>query len=1101
VARLLQRRTSWRNRLVAALTIAGVVAGCSWQRVYERKVLSEARQTVPPLAEERAQFAAPPSHIPPRDGFIAQTPARDPEDERATFTVPDGFEVPLVASEPDIAKPMQLAFNHRGQLLVSTSTEYPLGAPEGDVPSDRVMLIDIDAETGRATRVTTFAEGFNICSGVEALPGNRVVLGHAPDILLLHDKDADGVADSQEVLYTGFARDDTHELPNSFMWGFDGWLYGLQGHVNVSPVKDRDGDITEIRHGNTYRMRPDGRGIEVWARGMSNPWGLTYGQGHDLYGADCESRPLWQLVRSLPYQGFLQPEDPLGFAPNVTTDPHGASGFAGLVYYDDVAFPAEYRGCLYLGNPITGRIHRDRPDIVGATRPMLRQPDLLTSTDPWFRPVDVELGPDGALYIADWYNPIIAHVEVELDHPKRDKTRGRIWRIVYRGDDAEARGPMDTNLSAAGTRVLLDTLGHPQNRVRRRVAAELRARYPEDAKAACRRFLANDPVDSVRRIESVWLLHTLVALTFEDVKRLVDDPNPHVRQAAVRIVGMPRDDIRALAQTAYDTGVRNEDIRELVDTPDVFWEDFDRTVELGLALDDPEPVVAREAALGLASFPSPASLHQLLGVRTEVPEEDRMLRYALRFAAREHLRDNTVLEEVAEDDLERKEPGEVARLIVRTPTVAAARVTARYLDAGKFDGEEAHQAIAHVFAYADTALLTEMLARADSVVGDENRVRAYARAVHRSIARIQSRDIDPVPAMRTWVTALAASTETESRHLAVEVAADFAIAEAAGPAREALPDSAAPDRIRERAARLLLALDRGAASEAVLAIVGDPSESGHIRGVMAREYAKTVQSKPKLDTLLTALEGAPARSYAGAVESLALQRPGADLMLAAVDAGELSVAHINNHVTRWRIEFTHGDADLNTRYAALTEGAYSSETEGPLRALAGRLRERFHSETGHDKRRGQEVFENNCMQCHRVGGVGTLFGPNLDGVGNRGVERMLQDILLPNLDMDPAFSVVAVETDDFESAQGVVLEEDGATLTLGDSTGAARTFAKSAIVERETIPLSIMPADFGNTLDEDAILDLVAFLVSPPAEIVPVSDRGRFYVERAQEQR
>jgi len=212
------------------LVLLGACRHMGWEDV--RPQVAGAHQEVMP---EPGDLVADP----PGRAYITESEALSPEEQLASFTAPPGFDVQLVVSEPDIQKPMQLAFDEKGRLLVSMSTNYPLGPPTDGPPSDQVKAIEIDGLTGAATTITTVADGFNICSGLEALPGGLILLAHAPDILLLTDGDGDGVADSQEVLYTAFKRADTHELPNSFTWGPDGWVYMLQGHVNESDVRER----------------------------------------------------------------------------------------------------------------------------------------------------------------------------------------------------------------------------------------------------------------------------------------------------------------------------------------------------------------------------------------------------------------------------------------------------------------------------------------------------------------------------------------------------------------------------------------------------------------------------------------------------------------------------------------------------------------------------------------------------------------------------------------------------------------------------------------------------------------------------------------------
>lgn len=1053
-----------QRRVFAVGLLAIGLAGCSWVARYERSIADVGLQSTPDRAEE----AAPPSTIPPRAGFIAEPNALSPEEERASFTLPPGFEAQLVASEPDIAKPMQLAFDEKGRLLVSTSTEYPLGAKKGETPTDRVMLLEIDGATGRATKITTFAEGFNICSGLEALPGGRVILANAPDLLLLTDTDGDGKADAREVLYTGFARDDTHELPNSFTWGIDGWLYGLQGHVNVSKVKDKRGEVTRIAHGGVYRLQPDGTRIEPWARGMSNPWGFAFDHAQEAYGSDCESRPIWQLVKGLPYQGFLQDEDPLGFAPFVTEDPHGASGFAGLVYYLADAYPEAYRDCLYLGNPITGRVHRDRPGVAGSTRPMARQEDFLVSTDPWCRPVDVELGPDGALYVADWYNRIIAHVEVDLAHPQRDKSRGRIWRIVYRGYDAAAQrqfdGPMARDWSVASLRDLFDGLAEGNAWIRRMAAAQLRARFPEEAVKTAARYLTKDNVESVRRVECFWLLQTLGALPMEAAMAALRDPDPVMRRQALRILSESQADPAELRP------------------------------HFSAMLDDPDAAVARDAALALGRIPAAETFWEVVKKRRNAPPEDTLLRYACQFAAREHLRDDAVLDAVAAAVPPEEDAARVIDLIIATPTPHATTTLYAMLRANRILPTQISKALMNIFANGDAALLESFVASLRGLPQDEGARFQCAEAAFRNAKRVEQLGIDLKPLLLAWCAKLVADSRPENRLLGLEIATAYTYPEGAAFAAEALRQRDLNPAQRAMAGKLLLALDRAATTAPVLEIIADGTEVANTRSSLAREFARNLDTQEDFDALVMALKGAPANVYAGAVESLALRKPGVLYLLDAVEAGTVSAGHINNHITRLRIKGTHKEPEIQARYDAIATNAFNVEAQGEVLALAARYAAAFNAQPQRDAAHGQAIFEENCMICHRVGGVGALVGPNLDGIGNRGVDRVLQDILLPNQDIDPAFRVTSISLDTLESADGLVVSESATELVLANTLGERNTYVKSQITERRQMPLSPMPTNFSTLFPEGDFLDLLGFLLHPPAKIVPVTEKGKSYL-------
>ena len=176
-----------------------------------------------------------------------------------------------------------------------------------------------------------------------------------------------------------------------------------------------------MNSGNTYRIRPDGSHAEYFTHGQVNPFGLAFDPLGNLYSCDCHSRPIYQLLRGAWYPSFGKPHDGLGFGPEMVTHDHGSTGIAGISYYAADQFPEAYRGTTFIGNVVTNRINHDRIEWHGSTPKGIEQPDFVWSDDNWFRPVDIKLGPDGALYVADFYNRIIGHYEVPLTHPGRDR--------------------------------------------------------------------------------------------------------------------------------------------------------------------------------------------------------------------------------------------------------------------------------------------------------------------------------------------------------------------------------------------------------------------------------------------------------------------------------------------------------------------------------------------------------------------------------------------------------------------------------------------------------------------------------------------------------
>lgn len=365
---------------------------------------------------------------------VRRTEPKSPQDELAGFHVPEGLVVQLVASEPQIAKPMNIAFDARGRLWVTESTEYPYPYREEKDekkvgPQDKIKILEDRDGDGLRETVSTFADGLNVPIGL--LPyADGVICFSIPNVLFLRDTNGDGVCDSREVIVGPFdTTRDTHGMVNSLRLGLDGWIYACHGFNNQSKVQGADGHSITLISGNTFRFRPDGSRVELVSQGQVNPFGMTQDVWGDWYTADCHSKPISQIVRGGCYPSFGRPDDGLGFVPSTMEHLHGSTAIAGVAIGTGSSLPNDFQENFFSGNVMTCRINRNQIDRVGATVKAVELPDLLTSEDAWFRPVDLQLGPDGWIYVADFYNKVIGHYEVPLDHPGRDRFRGRIWRI------------------------------------------------------------------------------------------------------------------------------------------------------------------------------------------------------------------------------------------------------------------------------------------------------------------------------------------------------------------------------------------------------------------------------------------------------------------------------------------------------------------------------------------------------------------------------------------------------------------------------------------------------------------------------------------------
>ncbi len=534
---------------------------------------------------------------------IRPTAPLTPAEERNSFHLPPGFEIELFASEPEIRKPLNMAFDAQGRMWVTITEEYPVPVPLDKTGRDAIRILEDTDGDGHADKATTFAGGLDIPIGV--YPYQDGAIGCSiPNIWRFHDTNGDGRADTRERLYgpLGWQRD-AHGLNSSFTRGYDGWLYITHGFNNDTTVSGRDGHEIHMNSGNTYRIRLDGSRVEHNTWGQVNPFGLCFDSLGNLYSADCHSEPVYQLLRGGYYPSFGKPDDGLGFAPSMIFHDHGSTAISGIAYYEEDEWPEEFRDNIFTGNVMTSRVNRDAITYSGSTPTANARPDFISTDDPWFRPVNIQLGPDGALYIADFYNRIIGHYEVPLNHPGRDRSSGRIWRVYYKGSRGEP--PVKRfDISHASVDELIATLAHP-NLTRRMLAMnELTDRIGPAAAEPVRRMMRDPQANTFQRRHGLWVLFRLGALDPEILEHAAHDPDRAVRTHAMKV----------LSETHP-------------------WDE--RAEGLAVAgLSDPDPFVRRAAADAVGQHPNFAHIEPLLERLPQIPPDDTHMRHTVRMALR-----------------------------------------------------------------------------------------------------------------------------------------------------------------------------------------------------------------------------------------------------------------------------------------------------------------------------------------------------------------------------------------------------------------------------------------------------------------------------------
>lgn len=534
-----------------------------------------------------------------------------PEQERLAFRLPPGFEVTLFASEPNITKPMNMEFDDRGRLWVTQSSEYPMAAGMGN-GTDRITILEDKNDDGKADTFTNFDNDLNIPIGIMPVSDGAIAYS-IPNLYYLKDVNNDGKADSKKVLLGEFGHKDTHGMVNNIMRGYDGWLHICHGFSNTSTVAGTDGDSITMISGNTFRVKMDGSRVEQTTFGRVNPFGYAYDEKGFLYSVDCHTKPITQLIAGgdYPHFGKKAPVG-IGFAPEMMNYELGSTALAGLVYYTGSQFPEKYKKSFFTGDVVTCRIDRNTITFNGSTPVSHKEEPFLVSSDPWFRPVDVKVGPDGSLYIADFYNRIIGHYEVSLNHPGRDRLSGRIWKITYKGDKTNKDAAI-TDWSKATIAQLLEGLKLPQLNTRLKVADRIVDSWKDKAIGPVKTLLASQAADTVSYVHGLWILHRLNALDDNVLDKALTHANATIQIHAFRILK----ERSAITDKHYSLVVS--------------------------AIAGKDPFIQRTAAEILGHFPKAENLALLLDLYEKTNPEDTHLRYTAMLGVRNNLKDKRVI--------------------------------------------------------------------------------------------------------------------------------------------------------------------------------------------------------------------------------------------------------------------------------------------------------------------------------------------------------------------------------------------------------------------------------------------------------------------------
>jgi putative membrane-bound dehydrogenase-like protein len=1001
-----------------------------------------------------------------------------PEESLKHLVVPKGFHAELFVSEKELGggKPICMSWDERGRLWVALTTDYPNNLQPPGQGHDRIVICEDTDGDGRADKVSVFAEKLSIPASICFARGGAIVFD-AGQTIFLKDGDGDGKADGREVLFGGWSQRDTHGGVSNMQYGLDNWIWAMQGY-NQSRVT-LGGETHEFRQG-FFRFKPDCSKLEFLRSTNNNTWGLGISEEGIIFGSTANRNPSVYLPIPNRYYEAVR-----GWAPSLVlssiagthlfhaitdkvrqVDHHGGyTAAAGHSLYTARRYPQEYwNRTAFVSDPtghLTGTfaLQREGSDF-HSSNPF----NLVASDDEWTAPVMAEVGPDGNVWVIDWYAYIVQHNPTPLgfktgkgaayESDLRDVKHGRIYRIVYDGKQATKEKPF--TLAGATPQQLVETLKNDNLFWRRHAQRLLVERGRQDVVPALIELARDPSVDTIGLnvgvIHALWTLHGLGAL---------EDFRSEATAAAVtalqhRSAGVRRNAVQVLPRTAESVAA---------------------ILKAGLTR-DPDAQVRLLALLALAEQPhgeaAAAAVVAMLGESRDT--EDRWLPDAATCAAANNS------EEFLKTLAAHKEAN--PKLLAITAVVAE-----HYGRGGPVDS---------------VAGVLTRLAEADPRV---------AAAILRGLARGWPKDRAPkVDAnLEQDLERVRAHLPPEQRGTLIRLAVAWGSKHFEKFAAEAVQsllarlkqeDLAVEERIA--AARELVG-QRPTDKEIVQTILEQieprtPSDlaAGLIDSLRGSESPETGK------LLLARLAGLTPAARSAALRILLSRADWTRGLLASMDKGEVRLAELA--LDQRQALATHPEMKIRMRALALLKrgGALpSADRQKVLEEMLPITREKG------DPAAGKVVFKNVCAKCHVHSGEGARVGPDLTGVAVHTKEHLLTDILDPSRSVEANFRSYSVTTRKGIFLTGLLASESRTAIEMFDAEGKKQTILRDDIEELSASPRSLMPDGFEKQLPRQDLINLLEFLTQrgkflplPLAKVATaVSTRGLFTNEKAANER
>ena len=967
-----------------------------------------------------------------------------------------GFQAELIAAEPDVRQPVAFAIDERGRLWVAEAHSYPAKQPEGKGKDRVVIFEDADGDGAFETR-KVFIEGLNLVSGIEVGFGG-VWIGAAPELLFFPDRNRDDRPDGPpQVLLDGWGFQDTHETLNSFTWGPDGWLYGLQGVFTSSRIGKPgtpSADRVPLRAG-VWRYHPVRHAFEVFTHGGSNQWGLDFNENGHLFMTHCRSfhggggttyairnGHFWNQANAnhAPFISNTAPD----FAPALknflpasarydsgeggagkpgSTAIYGGHSHVGTMIYQGDNWPDAYRGHLFTHNLHGHQMNHQVNERVGSAYETKHAgQDMLYAADATYIPVDLQTGPDGAVYMIDWTDLQHCHTPME---ERWDRSNGRIYRMSW----AETYKPVKVDLAAKSDAELAALHTHQSEwyvRNARRLLQERAApgKIAAPALAALRQQSAGS--DAPRALRAIWTLHAIGELTAAERAAMLTHASDVVRawgvQLSTEIAEQPLVTVDSLAQLAA--------------------RDLSAMVRLALA-----------SAVPMLPNAARWTISEALARHGE-DAEDRFLPKMVWFG----------LATVARADIGR------AFAIAQQTTLPSL-------------ADSIHWYLAITPRGRDL-----IVARLGQNPGGSTLVTPGVQAGTTALAQLGSHEAGRV--LRLLAFSLQAEAALPMPQGWVAVASKFNAKDTAAPVRAAAEqlsavfgDQGVLAQMRARLADESLAVRERRAAFDVLKRVNDREALPLYIKLLDHDAFRpavipllSASSDPAAATgILRHYESLAAADRPAALATLTSRPEFALVLLDTMQRGSFDKMNLTAlHVRQMR---SLNDERVNRRLDEAWGKAAESSAE--MKATIARMKKTFEAAPlwAYSAPEGKKVYDRACVACHAMNGQGGKLGPELTGSWRNGIDYFLENIIDPNAVVGADFQLNVITKSDGTVVSGMVEKQTDTALVVRTATETLNVPLRE-IKTRQTLPQSLMPAGLLEALTEREAIELLKFLTT-----------------------